>query len=823
LEKCALRIALIHHPFVWYHPSENEILEDLKRRFEVILSGHLHSAISIAEQTTSHNSLFLTAPALYQGAHGDGYNIYKISIENRAFTANFRKFIRNRNEFDRDTTHARDGIHKFDLPVRDISKMTHAVMVQRIAACKTKLQEDVKHQLQIIQKVDNPVLVTPKIAKIVWQTGGTKIKTPIRGDLADIAKCNSVIYGPNDSGKTILMQMLAADLGDLRVKDKASRLSIYVRCDSSGVFDSKESFREFLESEAAKEFPGEDLRHAVILIDGLGEKHLAAFDYLAELRQEHDWLVIVSIGSELLFDALAGKPTYQGNDFYQLSHWGPSRIREFVTKYFEGTGIDIDAAFNFVSTSLQDTDIPATPWIVSLYLSIFPTLGKQVSSLSFIRLLEKIEEHRLGQFESSSADSLYNKRQILMRLACVCLEKRSISVERVILERMVETFFKEIFLKVDTEKFIASLHESGLIIVTAETVKFSYFAFMDYFLARAFERRLIDTEQVLTSLSGCLSIGHALSLYGGIFRENSDIAKKVLSHVGTAFKDRREFKIKDLENYINDLLLEHDAKKTADEIASADLKRRVNYEEYDEEYDKQKSQQASNRSSQLRPKEPTCAIEELGTSIMALKTFYNLFRNLENISGQDKVKLLDQVLDFHINCTLSLIDFVHRLKGADATSDFRTFSAYVVTMGGQVFLSSQIGNQNLQETITATIEATTNDLKKLLLVCLYGDLRLSGYQQVLEDYVNKSDALVAVELIYLQTRYLLVTHDSLQVPASLISAFQAAFRRRHQLYGEKSSKGAFDQAYSADFEEAKRQHLSFFNARDALLRTSNYE
>jgi hypothetical protein len=68
----------------------------------------------------------------------------------------------------------------------------------------------------------------------------------------------------------------------------------------------------------------------------------------------------------------------------------------------------------------------------------------------------------------------------------------------------------------------------------------------------------------------------------------------------------------------------------------------------------------------------------------------------------------------------------------------------------------------------------------------------------------------------------LITHDSLQVPASSISAFQAAFRRRHQLYGNKDSKGAFDKAYSADFEEAKRQHLSFFNAQEALMRSGNY-
>ncbi len=71
LNKCALRIALVHHPFDWFHDGESDILEDLKRRFEIILSGHLHGQVSIAEQTTAHNSsLFDGSCPLLREAHG---------------------------------------------------------------------------------------------------------------------------------------------------------------------------------------------------------------------------------------------------------------------------------------------------------------------------------------------------------------------------------------------------------------------------------------------------------------------------------------------------------------------------------------------------------------------------------------------------------------------------------------------------------------------------------------------------------------------------------------------------------------------------------
>jgi hypothetical protein len=131
------------------------------------------------------------------------------------------------------------------------------------------------------------------------------------------------------------------------------------------------------------------------------------------------------------------------------------------------------------------------------------------------------------------------------------------------------------------------------------------------------------------------------------------------------------------------------------------------------------------------------------------------------------------------------------LGGKQSTKDFRTLTAYIVTMGSQIFLASNIGNQSLHDAISAALKVCSNDLKHLLLVCLSSDLRLPGYQKLLQDYVEETSSMAAIEMIYLQTRYLLITHDSLHVPASLIAAFQASFRRRHQLFGERKTNGSF--------------------------------
>jgi len=832
LDKCLVKIAMVHHPFHWFHPGEDQVIEDLKRSFEIILTGHLHEQVSIAEQTTSHNSLFLTVPALFAGfGNWEGYNIYRINVEDRKFTVHFRKFIKKRAAFDRDTAHAQDGRHEFALPVRSISKMTRAVMVQRIDACKNRLQLAIKEQLQLIQKVPNPVLVTPKISRVAW-SGGTRTQFPLERTLLEITATNAVIFGPSDSGKTILLESLAADLSASRVMKPDERMALYIDFGLRQTFSSKEELEAFMDQVAGKELPGEALQKCVILADNLGEKGVQTIELLKTAASERDLILVLAVGSDLMFEALGSKEDTFQFEFYEMGYWGPSRIREFVVKYFEGTEIDVDAAYNFVSASLEDTDLPATPWLVALYLSIFPTVGKQVSSLSFVRLLERIEEHRLGQIETSSADSLYNKREILMRMACECLKKAKLGMERAAFEDLVRGFFKAKFLDVDIDKFLLSLQESGFIHACPSEVRFTYFAFYDYFLAKAFERKITDVDAVVTSLPACISVGQALSLYGGLFRDNVSVAKRVLGFVRTAFKERQVYTTKDLDKYINDLLVEKDNKHSADQIADADLKRKVEYAKDDEDFDKRKLKRAQGRSLEFQAKEPTCRIEELGTAIAALKTFYNLFRNLENIDGREKVQLLEEILDFHINLNLGLIDFFSSLKPASESEKYETLTAYIVTLGGQMFLSSNIGNQSLQEAITEAIETCSNDLKKLLLVCLYSDLRLHGYQKTLEDYVVTSDSMAAVELIYLQTRKLMITHDSRQVPASLISAFQAAFRRRHELYGDASTRGAFsakgvrdgtyDRMYSAAIEETKRQHMSFFNAKEALLRANIY-
>lgn len=60
-----LRIALLHHTPECIHPAEADTIANLKNRFDMVFTGHLHKVISIGEQTPHSDCLLMTAPAIY--------------------------------------------------------------------------------------------------------------------------------------------------------------------------------------------------------------------------------------------------------------------------------------------------------------------------------------------------------------------------------------------------------------------------------------------------------------------------------------------------------------------------------------------------------------------------------------------------------------------------------------------------------------------------------------------------------------------------------------------------------------------------------------
>ncbi|MGR9046700.1 MAG: metallophosphoesterase family protein [Gammaproteobacteria bacterium] len=195
ISDCHLTIAVVHHPFNWFHPSEADIVHsDLMRRFDIVLTGHLHHAITTSTQTPGVNSLVYSVPSFFDGAidgQADGYNIYYIDPTERNVRCQHRKFIRTQERFDRNVEHAVDGESSYNLPHRELAPTLSIHLVQRMTDAATSLEACMRRSLQSAQKLDTPILNDPYNAAI---------------------QSSCLVYGPADCGTTVFLQGLCSSI-----------------------------------------------------------------------------------------------------------------------------------------------------------------------------------------------------------------------------------------------------------------------------------------------------------------------------------------------------------------------------------------------------------------------------------------------------------------------------------------------------------------------------------------------------------------------------------------------------------------------------------
>lgn len=782
IKGCALKIALIHHPLAWFHPSEQEIVQqDLRAAFDIILTGHMHEAASLGAVTPSTACLEITASSFFAGdprGRTDGYSIYSIDPVAGTLHARFRAFIRTRKSYDRNVGHAPEGEFTYNLPSTAFASQTNLSLVRRITEANTALSIKMCDDLKRVQHLDYPILLTAPAQEMTWTKSGRKY-TPLRDPYQVCFENTCILYSPPDAGSSVFLQDLCQQL------NAKEHTAVYVNYNEIQDVVSAEQMLNrmckrlnLIESDLKCE-------NMTLVVDHLMGTDPEAVNKLLALRDAIPHIVIC-VKNDILFDTLAASLSGKGLRFLRLRYWGPSRLREFAAKYIEASGmaVDADAAVKFIWDSLSLCDLPVTPFLVTLYLRVFFEFGGKITSISFVRLLERLEESSLDQAESSTNYSIYNLRLMLMWLATTCFKAGTLGVSRTEFEAYISKYFGEKALDVDAAKFVQHLEASGIVATNPNgIVFFTCFVFFNYYLAQAIEKFDIDLSEHLKGLHSALRLGDALAYYAGRHRDEERLARELLRCLEEVYPLSNELSAADLEKYIRHLLNPETKDSEKDEMAKKAVESEVNYDEADEKFDEDQENTRAIGQGIFRAVPPANMIEKVAWNIMALKTFYNVFRNLEHIPAASKTELLDKILDFHLHCNMDLIDlYSHAMEDEQFTS----LCAYMVTIGGEVFLSQNVGSASLQKTIEQLLGTTKNDLKRFLLLCIYADLRLPGYAGRLESYLSESDSISILEMGYAKVYELMVRYEGKNLPASLISAFNTAFDMRQRYYGRMS-------------------------------------
>ncbi|MFC1942848.1 metallophosphoesterase [Chloroflexota bacterium] len=814
LEGCVMKVALLHHPFSYYHGTESDYtIKDIKRSFEIALSGHIHSPESLAEISPDHDCIILASPAIHSTFNNIGYNIYEIDFDNRIVLAKYRKYTRGRDKFIPDFTNADDGEMTFDLPTRNLALLYDAVVCQRITTVTSELEESIKRQLRRFQEIENPILVSPYIKRITWNNGRL-IETVYKGHISDIAQNNCIISGPEQSGKSIFLQSLASTYNSNALEKQMKSFALHI--DLGKQLYGKEGLKVLISQKLKDNNLENDYNAIVLCFDHLVERDQTQYEIINSVIQDiPNSKAIMSVTNTILLDSLGTNNLFKNYEYYEIAYWGPSRIHEFTKQFCVDRNIEASTAYSFIVNSLRDSDLQASPVIITLYLFAFLIQGSELTSLTFLQVLEKIEEYRLRTNDVRPQSSFYFKRQILMRLAVECKSKDCLALERTGVEKFISDYFDTKGLDVNVGIYLSDLHDSGFLYVSDDTVEFKQYVFYDYYLALAMKEGIQDPAEIIYKIASYIDSSDAVALYCGLNREYIQAPSTLFDHMKLHFKEAKDISLKDLDDFISDLLIPLDKSISSDSIVATALKEKIDYENLDKNFEHQKNSYQNSRKYTRYLENPTSNIEELYDKVLVLKSFYNTFRNLEALDLQHKEDFLDRILNYHIDCNMDLVKYFCDLT---KDSNIQTVIGYIMTLGGQRLLSTNIANQSLYKPILHCMENTNNDFKKLLLVCLFADLHLPGYTEFLREFAEQTTSKAGAEIVYLKIHELLIRHESESIPAKLIAAFETAFRKRYELNKSKINKGALQNILHTTLKDAQIKH-KLLNLSDKRLKS----
>lgn len=794
LEDCHVKIAIMHHPVS--DLKDEGLQENLFLNFDFIASGHVHKTETLGIVSPNFKCVTLRSHATYTEHYTTGYNIYNIDYPKGKLDVHYRKFISGRGEYDFDIDNAKGGRASFDINLKNLEE--NIVLCRKISETKNNIDSDIKKQLSIYQDRDSPIFVTPNVTKVVKTNTKSRKELDISIDVKDLK--SSIIYGPDKSGKTIFLENLVSKINS-NVSINSDHIAIYHDLEEELLteFEFQNLLNSFHES-----FDDKKEATLVLCLDHLNQENAVSQCNLFKSFETNNVKFYISTKNQVSFNNFF----IDDWEYLEINYWGPTRIRELAQQWFDGSSIDINQVCEFIKNSLQNSDLPATPIVICLYLQAFSLCGGKVTSLSFLELLEKIETSRLSSEGSSIQQSTYHKKMILMKIAILCCNKGINQVSERDTIMMIDDYFSTSGHEVNSAEFLDSLISYGFLIINSNDVSFRYYIFFDYYLAKACKEGLYEHDKLIRNLTIGICHSEAISLYSGLFRENKEIAYAIIKLMENEFKPTNEFNLKNLDSLIKGLSLGNTS--SVEDVILNDRETKNQLEStIDQDFLESQLSYTSERQVRLFFISSNAFDQEFIVlkQLYSLRLFYNSFRNLEGIPLEDKILLLDDILSYHIECNMSLITDI--ISNNDE-KDFKSIIAYFWTSAGQAFMSEHMYNENLSKTLTTYLEQCTNDFKKMLVVCLCGDLKVKSYTSIIKEFIETTDSKSAIEIMRLKIRQIITRLDSENIPIELISLLKLTLSKRKQEVSDHHWENKQNQNNNIirEIESVKKNHKS---------------
>lgn len=802
---CGLKMAIMHHPLDWFSDTQKNVVDLLKSEFDLILCGHIHEGDSELDLSPNSSLIYGVSSAFMRGTERsgtDGYNIYEIDTEERTFTAKYRQYVDKRSEYDSDNLRAKGGMFEWYLPKNCLSRQgTMQLRTLEVDICH-RLNDEVKTSLSKSQHLDSPIYIEPHISQCELDDNGREIIKKF--DKGAFTRKYNIFYAPSDVGVTTYFKKSCAKINE------QGCLSVIIAGTRLKDIRNEDSLRKYVAKQYGLNSNEINLSEVALFVDDFvcrdKDEFQGFMDLLGNVKQTY-----ISIRNQLLFDGLIRSIPQKGVGFYKFGYWSARKVKEFIELYVKsvgGSSLDINAVIRFIVKSLSNTDIPLSPLLVGLYVHAFVEGQGAFTSLNFGELMNNIESRCLGVTAQSNTNTVHYYQLLLQMIARACLRKESLIVPREEAIREFVEHIKKCGMEDNVEQKIRRLEEVGLLVEVENSptrdIGFPCFMFFRHYLSYSFDDGFLDVDDYLSNPGKVSEIGDALPYYIARHRNCIEVIDKLMMTAEKYFPPE-SVTPEVLEQYATSLIAPVESKSAeskASEISSQNLDTPID----DEEMDHRRNAKAKSEQGSFSLMKSDNEVYNLDARIDFLGVLYNVFRNLEEIPFEDKIRLIDRVMDFHLSCNMKMIDYFAQATGRE--KGLTSLFAYLTTLGGTGFLSENIASSNLKKTIREAYNLAINPLKKLLLLCVEMELGMSDYVIELPRLLEMNDVSIPIiEIGYFKLMDSLIFCKKDSISAEQVEAFKKVYDIRKGHYGRRTLSSNGDAEFDDIIKCIKKSHL----------------
>lgn len=781
-----INIVLLHHPITAFNEEEQTETKNIIQNFdfELVLYGHTHSTKLSQDFGTNGNAIYLNVKSAFNNPREKvsefqpGYNVLDIELPTLQIRCEFRRYIHDRFEFDKDTHASKGGIWNGKMVPRDDKREYHELYELTHKTVSSHLEDF--NELLVIHKTNSvapksieDLFVLPKITANPSEVAAESKDR--RYDISEILSNDRhvLLFGGKESGKTTLLNRISIEVA--KQFGKFKRIPIYVDFKTLAKTDVLSIVRKYLNERSNKIEQLAINGQLLLLIDNYDEtelletsvKRLESFltkyrDNKCILTSTRDYNEMVEIDNSL----------FKRQNFFCL-FLGPVGLKEFKELAFIWFQNNDDDWFHLNLDNLikvfKILKIPRSFFSVSLFLWIiekqqnFKPVNKNYLLNKFLQfILEGLieEESKAGSF------NFERKKEVLAEVALNMLnegnqlENYALSKESII--GIINNYFKKNQRGEDPFNAFNYFFEKGIFKKYSgeedeERISFRFESFFQFFLSLnidynpAFKTRVLSKDEILSFIE-------ELDYYSGRNQSDKSLLSNSIDLLTESFEDLDSFIDDNTNKYLPQkfILLE----KIADDIEPEIEKAHADKTHKEEMLEKQMKNLPVSNSIQVKQK-----LNHKLNFHGSLELTSRLLKNAENIQDPDLVNLtLDLVIrklsKYGVFIQAIFSAFLEAAKESGKQIDASTIQAQTYMVFSPLFhqnlLYTWMGTDFLQVPLKRKIEGYINAKKsiekqryeQLLAVLIYVDLKLPGYMDLLRKSIKDLDNDYFLELYF---------------------------------------------------------------------------